>query len=277
MTIDLSKILDDDLLAGTGTDGVTYKVTGAQFRSLMDTSMPWDNHDGGVFHVINGGRRLSLTGNNNVGYTVTGQSLGRLTTIARDQEVVVLTPTDPFMLFWGNYSNWEFGDITNTSKVTNFSGMFGGTAFNNDLSKFDMSAALNVDNMFYSNDEFNQDLDFWDMSKVRSAESMFKGCEKFNGNIDNWDTGKITKMNNMFENCTIFNRNISGWNTSSVMGTTAIDSMFSWAENFNQDLSQWCVANIPTKPYYFDNAAGFEGQTARQPQWATCPRGENIP
>jgi len=56
---------------------------------------------------------------------------------------------------------------------------------------------------------------------------------------------------------------------------TMMVSMFQSASAFNQDISGWCVTNINGKPYYFDTGSGFEGQTAKQPQWGTCPRGED--
>ncbi|WP_366513687.1 BspA family leucine-rich repeat surface protein [Psychrobacter sp.] len=50
--------------------------------------------------------------------------------------------------------------------------------------------------------------------------------------------------------------------------------MFAGASSFNQDLSQWCVANIASKPNNFDNDA--TAWTKPKPVWGTCPRGENT-
>jgi len=44
-------------------------------------------------------------------------------------------------------------------------------------------------------------------------------------------------------------------------------SMFNGAKSFNQDISNWCVEQFDSKPGSFDLNSGFEGQTARQPQW----------
>ena len=53
--------------------------------------------------------------------------------------------------------------------------------------------------------------------------------------------------------------------------------MFYKAYSFNQDLSQWCVSNIDSKPIDFDkDTTSWEGGDATRPQWGTCPRGENI-
>ncbi len=44
-------------------------------------------------------------------------------------------------------------------------------------------------------------------------------------------------------------------------------SMFYRASPFNQDISAWCVEQITQKPRRFDEDAGFERVTAKQPNW----------
>lgn len=57
---------------------------------------------------------------------------------------------------------------------------------------------------------------------------------------------------------------ISNWDTSRVRFMYA---MFSGAQEFNQDISSWCVRRISGKPDLFDYGAGFEGQDSLQPNW----------
>jgi hypothetical protein len=63
-------------------------------------------------------------------------------------------------------------------------------------------------------------------------------------------------------------RSGSKWDTGLV---ASMDSMFSGATVFNQDISNWCVTKITSKPNRFDYGAAFENDTSIQPQWGTCP------
>jgi len=45
--------------------------------------------------------------------------------------------------------------------------------------------------------------------------------------------------------------------------------MFQNAPIFNQDLSGWCVINIPTTPINFD--VGASSWVLPKPVWGTCP------
>ena len=87
------------------------------------------------------------------------------------------------------------------------------------------------------------------------------------------DTSNWTNAIQTFEDASNFNQDISGWDTSKI---TLMTYMFEGATSFNQDISQWCVSLINEKPEGFDTNSGFAGDTAKQPQWGTCPGGENI-
>ena len=44
-------------------------------------------------------------------------------------------------------------------------------------------------------------------------------------------------------------------------------SMFNGADSFDQDISEWCVEQIRSKPFDFDEGAGFEDEDEKQPNW----------
>jgi hypothetical protein len=50
---------------------------------------------------------------------------------------------------------------------------------------------------------------------------------------------------------------------------TQMAYMFLQAEDFNQDLSQWCVEKIESAPFAFD--AGAYSWSKARPVWGTCP------
>jgi len=61
---------------------------------------------------------------------------------------------------------------------------------------------------------FNEDLSKWNMSAATNLNSMFLGCEKFQGNgVDKWDVSNVKTMVGTFESCTSFDQNLSAWDT----------------------------------------------------------------
>lgn len=89
-----------------------------------------------------------------------------------------------------------------------------------------------------------------------------------------WDTSNLTSMNNMFKGTLVQNSQlnqmsfIEEWRTGQV---TNMDQMFKYCIRFNQNLSAWCVDQIPTAPSEFDFNTTFWTKTNRLPIWGTCP------
>jgi hypothetical protein len=46
--------------------------------------------------------------------------------------------------------------------------------------------------------------------------------------------------------------------------------MFNGSNDFNQDLSRWCVLKIPSEPDKF--ATGSALTSENEPKWGTCPK-----
>ena len=123
-------------------------------------------------------------------------------------------------------------------------------------------------------DDSNDQISFTCTSGIKDMNFLFGEAFLFNQDIGHWDTSLVTDMRYMFDSASVFNQDIGSWNTSQV---TAMDQMFIGASTFNQDLSSWCVEKISSMPLYFDQEAGFEGESTRQPQWGTCPSGHVPP
>ena len=123
-------------------------------------------------------------------------------------------------------------------------GMFQGlSAFNADISNWDVSSVTNMNNMFSGATAFNGDLSKWDVSKVTSSNlenNMFLGAEAFNGDISSWVTTKMTSMKGMFHGATSFNGDISNWDVSNVLD---MSQMFEGATAFDGDLSKWQLSD----------------------------------
>lgn len=166
-----------------------------------------------------------------------------------------------------------YGARAATSNLTDMGYTFQNvTAFNSDLSSWDVSNVTSMTSMFYGVSEFNQDISSWDVSNVVDMNGMFYKSTAFNSDISSWNVSNVTDMAYMFGDANSFNSDISGWDTSSV---TNMGNMFFNASSFNQDLSEWCVSLIPTKPSGFDT--GTAAWTLPKPVWGTCPpRGENA-
>ena len=54
---------------------------------------------------------------------------------------------------------------------------------------------------------FNQDLSRWDVSKVTNMSDMFAGATAFNQDLSRWGskTGNVTNMSDMFQEAIAFN------------------------------------------------------------------------
>jgi surface protein len=48
--------------------------------------------------------------------------------------------------------------------------------------------------MFYNAKAFNQDISKWDVSNVKDMSFMFYDAESFNEDISNWDVSNVTNM-----------------------------------------------------------------------------------
>ena len=141
------------------------------------------------------------------------------------------------------------------------------TAFDDDLSGWDVSQVTTISGTFQGCTNFNGNITGWDVSNVVSAYGTFQGCSKFTQDISGWNTAKIVDMTNMFSGATLFNADISGWDVSSA---TDMAGMFYNSSSFNRDLSWWCVANIPSLPASFNESSPMLTED-KLPVWGTCP------
>ena len=158
-----------------------------------------------------------------------------------------------------------------TSLMTDMSRLFHKrTAFNQDISNWDVSNVNNMNSMFQDAESFNQPIGDWDVSNVTRMKLMFSGANSFNQPIGTWDVSKVNSMTAMFsgmvslgyndriesvyETNLNFNQPIGGWDVSNVKN---MDLMFANASSFNQDLSSWNVSNVKIMRGMFYGASSF--------------------
>ena len=85
--------------------------------------------------------------------------------------------------------------------------------------------------------------------------------------VPNYLPPLVTDTSYMFTEATGINDpNIAFWDVSNV---PSMFGMFNNAISFNQDLSNWCVSNIPSEPSAFTQ--GATSWTQPKPVWGTCP------
>ncbi len=153
--------------------------------------------------------------------------------------------------FNGDISDWD------VSSVTNMFAMFQlAEAFNGDISNWDVSLVADMTSMFSGAEAFNGDISDWDVSSVTNMLAMFRGANTFNGDISNWDVSSVTNMLAMFTRADAFNGDISGWDTGAV---TTMSYMFNGANAFNKDISNWNVSSVTNMSYMFSGAEAFNG------------------
>ncbi len=151
-------------------------------------------------------------------------------------------------------------NLIDTSKITDMRYLFNRysnadySAFNGDISGWDVSGVTDMSEMFRDADAFNGDISGWDVSGVNSMSGMFEDADAFNGNISGWDVSSVKDMSEMFWDARAFNRDLSGWDVSAV---TDMRSMFSGAGAFNGNISGWDVSAVKDMCCMFDEADAF--------------------
>ncbi|MEI6207072.1 MAG: BspA family leucine-rich repeat surface protein [Desulfuromonadales bacterium] len=148
----------------------------------------------------------------------------------------------------------QAADSPDLSGVTDMTGMFFRSNFNQNIGNWDTSHVTTMGRMFNYNYSFNQDISAWDTTSVTDMSYMFAYAQAFNGNIGGWNTAKVTTMSGMFAGAIAFNQDISAWDTSSV---TDMNAMFSNALAFNQPIGSWNIAKVTNMSSMFWGAKTF--------------------
>merc|ERR1719398_49947 len=117
--------------------------------------------------------------------------------------------------------NYMFGFTPTSSNLD-------GSAFNQDLSSWDVSAVTNSNHMFSGASSFNQDLSSWDVSAATGMTLMFYGALAFNQDLSAWDVSAVTDMTGMFKGAKSFDQKLCGaaWVAAKANVQVKTQSMF---------------------------------------------------
>ncbi len=122
--------------------------------------------------------------------------------------------------------------------ISNFDGLFQNSAFNGDISQWDVSQGLYADNMF-SNSAFDGNIANWNWQSLRTADGMFSNSV-FKGDISQWKFRHLSSCEDMFF-ASAFDGDISNWTVGHVR---KMRCMFRRAR-FSGDLFNWDFLNRP--------------------------------
>lgn len=220
---------DTDLLV-ISRAGVDCKVQAKHLKDYLKPQapavMPWIGHNGGIWHVKNADGEVKLGSGPYQAWNIDGTDIGKISSFNKNMNVVIVTKPDAKGLFnlnsAGAYGdrrvNWNFGDQTDTRKVTS------------------------MRQLFVYCESFNGALGgIWDTSNVTNMYEMFWHAEHFNQDISSWDTSNVTDMRWMFEFAEEFNQDLSDW---------CVSRFASEPDGFRDDAKAWtkdkpCWGNCP--------------------------------
>ena len=151
-------------------------------------------------------------------------------------------------VFNGNITTWNVGNVLSFISFLNNWRVQSGT-FNQDLSSWNVSSAINMQGMFSYQSSFNQDITSWNVSSVTNMSVMF-AYSGLNQPIGTWNVSNVTDINQMFEK-SAFDQSLSAWNTSNVTNMGRIFNNISKVRN-NIDVSGWDVSQV-TSLFFFAN------------------------
>jgi len=250
------------LYESTTEDPTAYSFTVDWGDGSIEEVRAYDDPDAQHTYLEAGEKTVKISGTQLKGFNFSKKPTSKDLFVSVEQwGNIALGNGEGYFLDCSNISTFGATDAPNLSETTTLKKCFAdtrysgeSTAFNGNLSAWDVSNITNMDSVFYYCPLFNANLSSWDVSNVSSMASMFEGAEVFNQDISSWDVKNVTNMDWMFSFALTFDQSLSSWDVSKV---TSMEGMFAFAENFNQDISSWNVGNVTNMSSMFEEAYVF--------------------
>ena len=207
-------------------------------------------------YAASGEYQVSMTGDlSRINLGASGSTPAKLLSIDQWGDIEWSTMENAFR----RAANMEYRatDAPDLSGVTSMSNMFfRASAFNGDLSSWNVSSVTDMSNMFNVATSFDQPLNSWNVSSVTTMFAMFNSATSFDQPLNSWNVSSVTGMSGMFSGATSFNQPLNDWNVSSA---THMFYMFFGATSFNQPLNSWNVSSVTGMSGMFSGATSFDG------------------
>jgi len=163
-------------------------------------------------------------------------------------------------LFNGDLSGWNIGANVATPSI-NMGYIFYTSGFNNSsIVNWNTNKVTNLTGAF-GDSGFNQNINNWDVSNVTVMTAVFSSAYNFNQPLNNWNTSKVTNFSNIFYNADSFNQNLASWNLSGITAANGLNGFMRLATglstaNYDSLLIGW---NANKASYRIDLSPNFGG------------------
>ena len=173
---------------------------------------------------------------------------------------------DGALEFNQNLDTWDVGNVLKMEKMFKLAQKFNNGEVTDNSTKPmttwapQITALVNINEMFNSAYNFNQSLDSWGpyigQSNLTQLKSVFLKTRKYNQPMDDWDVSNISDFTGMFSEARVFNQNLPSWDMRAARITNSMfKECFQFGANGIPNLSTWsgAVTGITTAVRMFAN------------------------